>query len=109
MAQPSGALVSLPLDEAQARKIGLGGRWRTAMKKIISRRQRSDELADRLRTAIQTLLTHAAHQPEPWSQRDLARWSGLRWASWRRCRDGQVNAKRWLPKLEAALDRLKSK
>jgi hypothetical protein len=107
MAQPSDAIVSLPLTESQAAKIGLRDRWLLARKKILSRQRNKLDANARLQAAIEKLLRHAQIQPKEWSQRKLAKTVGLTWTSWRRCRSGKVNARHWLPKVEAALAKLK--
>ncbi|HEY3762682.1 MAG TPA: hypothetical protein VGN23_13125 [Verrucomicrobiae bacterium] len=80
--------------------------WQAAWKKTADRRAKKLELMDRLRGAVSCLLDHAAWQPEPWSQRPLSKKIGIAWATWLRCRNGKVNARTWLPKLEAAIVRL---
>ena len=102
--QPPALTVSLPLTEAQADKIGLGDRWRTAAKKITTRqRSRADSKA-RLEAAIATLLQRAAR--EEWSQRELARKVQIPWTCFLRCRNGSVNPANWLPRIEAAAAKL---
>ena len=98
--------MSLPLTESQADQVGLGDRWRIARKKIASRRQHRADAAARLDRAVQTLLRHAQTHSKPWSQRRLAKQIGLSWPSWLRCRRGQVNARRWVTRLESAIARL---
>lgn len=105
MNQPSEALVSLPITESQAAKIGLLERWQVARKKVVTRLQRKQDAEVRLKSVVEGLLERA--EAERWSQRSLARRSGLSWSGWLRCRNSAVNARTWLPKLEAALKRLK--
>lgn len=58
----------------------------------------------RLQASVNALLSRA--RTEAWSQRELSRRAGIPFRTWRRVRDGQVDALAWLPKLQPALARL---
>ena len=106
MNQPPSAFVRLKLTESEAAILGRLREWQIARKKIATGDLHRLNFEARLRTAVARLLAHAAGQEEPWSQRRLAKECGLSWSGWVRCRTGCVRARRWLPKLEAAVARL---
>src|ERR1022692_668110 len=86
---PPDALVSLKLTLSQASKIGLGDRWQIARRKIVSRARNQADAKTRLQRSVQDLLHQA--QTNEWSQRRLARETGISWAGWIRCRTGKGN------------------
>jgi hypothetical protein len=104
--QPRGALVSLKITGSQAAKIGLLDRWVIGRKKTVSRQKSRSTASERLKRVTSQLMLHAAQSNL--SQRQFEKRADLSWRTLHRCRDGQVNPRDWLPKLEAALARLKA-
>lgn len=104
-------IVRLSLTESQAEKMGIGEHWRKAdarwQKRQAARSARETAVSDAvalLRSSAGQILEIA--QKEDWSLREAARKSGLSWGAFRRCLDGENNPFVWLPKVQAALDRV---
>lgn len=113
LAQPSGAKPARNYQLPKSRISALRAEFSQTeplpwLARLISehtaQRQR-DQASVLLKQAVAQLLT-LAHDEEL-SQRQLAQTVGLSWSSWRRIRAGQVDAIVWLPKLTAAMARLK--
>lgn len=74
------------------------------MKKRLDRQARKLSAKEELMAAAKQILDVA--NAEDWSQREASRRAGLSWGAFRRCRDGQSDPVTWLPKVQAALDRV---
>jgi hypothetical protein len=101
-----GALVSLKITGSQAAKIGLLDRWVIARKKTLSRQKNKTTVTDQVKRVADQILLHA--EQENLSKRQFEKQAQLSWRTLHRCRDGQADARAWLPKLEAALSKLKA-
>lgn len=92
------------MTESQADKAGLGDHWRAAMKKRLERQARKLSAKEQLMAAAKQILDVA--NAEDWSQREASRRAGLSWGAFRRCRDGRNDPVTWLPKIQAALNKV---
>jgi ribosome-binding protein aMBF1 (putative translation factor) len=97
--------VRLFLTEAEAEKIGRGVEWRRRLAELERRRRRQQSRFDALQASLDRLLEYAA--AEELSRRKLAVKIGIPESSLRKIGSGRVNPSDWLPRLEAALAKLK--
>ena len=98
--------MSFRLTEWQAAKLGFQERWEVAVRKREIRAQKKRLATDRLNECVMQLLDRA--KSEQWSQRQLASQIAIPETTFRRIRDQKVNAVEWLPKVQTALNRLKT-
>jgi ribosome-binding protein aMBF1 (putative translation factor) len=104
MARAREARASLWFTESEASKFGFLERWRVAFQKreaLAAEKRRARALFNE---SVSSLFARA--QAGHWSQRRLAAKLAIPETTLRRIRDGKVNPRAWLPKLQAALNRL---
>lgn len=106
LAQPSARKVRLYFTESEAAQFGFLDRWLAVLVRRERRALKSANMKQEFAALFSRLLAHAGRKE--WSQRRLAKEIGLSWGGFRRCRDGTAEARRWLPKLQAAIARLKA-
>lgn len=107
VAQRLRATVAFRLSESEAEKYGLGDRWRNAMKRRQEIADRKADFQTQMQGAVLKLLAHA--ESERISQREMTRKAGLSWGSFRRCRDGKADPVIWLPRVQAAINKVTTK
>jgi hypothetical protein len=105
MERPQDAPVRLTITRPQAAKAGLLARYETVLHRREKRQAREVSIGNELDRLMWALVYFA--KSNGLSRRKLLKLVGLSWGSWTRIRDGKVNAALWLPRLAAAVERLK--
>lgn len=98
------ASVRLSFTRSEAEKYGLLDRFEAALAKQMKRNSKKRDAAERIRAEVERAKVFAAERRI--SHRRLLSQAGISWGSWKRIERGQVNARVWLPKIQAALDRV---
>lgn len=105
MENPSRPRVRLLLTEAEAEKAGLLDRFNAVLRRREARARRNETIEQRLHALLAEMENLAEHRD--WSCNQLLTKTGLSWGTWLRLKKGQADARHWLPRLRAALERLR--
>jgi hypothetical protein len=105
MERPQDAPVRLTITRPQAAKAGLLARYESVMRQREERQAREVSVGKELDRLISALIDFA--KSNGLSRRKLLKLAGVSLGSWIRIRDRKVNAIAWLPRLAAAVERLK--